>query len=320
MTVHGVDGHDPAPPFRTSALEFHRRSSEDEGRPLRVTPAWLDRVYRLLMGLGIAACVLVATVPAGEYASGAAVIRLGERTEVGAEAAGIVDRVLVAPGERVARDQILARLEGSRQRAELDKLRRQFELLLVDRLREPRVGPQPGLGAAHEEVKLAEQSVERLNLRAPHAGVIGDVFLRAGKTVEPGQLAFTVISPAAREGPTVIALLPGRYRPLLKPGMPMQLRLSGYRGVRQDLTIDHVSAGVVGSAEVRDIAGQIAQGDSGGGGFVLVEARLPSTHFEASGRSYELSDGLPGTVEVPVRTRRVLSLLFPGLDDLTEGR
>lgn len=308
------------PPFRTAALEYHRRPSEDEGRPLRVTPFWLDRVYRLLMASGIAACALVAMVPAGEYASGPAVVRLAARSEVTAETTGIVGEILVAPGERVGAGQILARLEGSRQQAELDKLRRQFELLLVDRLREPRVGSRPGLGAAHEEMRLAERSLQRLELRAPHAGVVGDVLLREGKAVEPGQLAFTVLSTSTRGEPTVIALLPGRYRPLLQVGMPMQIRWSGHRGARQELTIEHVSAGVVGPSEVRTIVGPLATGFGETAGFALVQARLPATQFEASGRLYEVSDGLPGIAEVPVRRRRLGSLLLPWTEDPLESR
>lgn len=310
--------------FRTEAIEYHRRPSDDEGRLLRVTPLWLNGLYRLLMGSGIAVGALVLMVPAGEYASGPAIVRLAERSEVNAETAGLVEEILVAPGDRVKADQLLARLESSRQEAELEKRRRELELLLIERLRAPRGASRSRLGAAHEEVRLAEKGLKRLELRAPHEGVIGDVLLRPGKAVEPGQLAFTVISPEARGEPTVIGLLPGRYRPLLEPGMPMQLRLSGYRAARQELTIEHVSASVVSAAEVRALAGPIAGGGPGGlggaGGFVLVQARLPSTYFEAAGRRYEYHDGLPGMAEVPVRKRTLASLLLPGSGASQEGR
>lgn len=306
--------------FRPAALQYHRRKDEDEGRTLRVTPAWLSDAYWSLLLAGAVACGLLLLCTTSEYASGLAVIRLAERSEVSAETSGIVKEVAVAPGDRVREGQVLARLEGAGRVAELDKLRRQFELQLIDRLRNPRDASASALGAAHEEVRLAERRLEALTLRAPHDGVIGDVLLRVGRPVEPGQPALTVISPGSRQEPAVIGLLPGRYRPLLKPGMSLQLRLRGYRAARQQLTIDHVSASVVGASEVRALAGQVVEaGPAAAAGFVIVQARLPSTRFEDSGRVYEVHDGMLGMAEVPVRSRRLASLLLPWWEDAEEG-
>jgi membrane fusion protein (multidrug efflux system) len=301
------------PLFRPAALRHRHRRVEDEGRPLRVTPPWVDSLYRLLLVSTLLGFALLLLCPNAEYASGPAIVRLAERLEVTARAGGTIGELLVAPGDRVVAGQVLGRLDDSRQAAGVAKLREQFERLLVERLRAPGAGPPAGgLDALQREIELAEAELELLDLRAPRAGVIGDVLVRTGKPVGAGQLAFTVVSPSPAGGPSVLTLLPGRYRPLLRPGMPMRFTLSGYVGGEQRLTVDHVSASVVDPAEMRALVGEIAGRQAGaGGGWVLVRASLPADYFEVRGRRYGFYDGLIGTAEVAVRTRRLATLLLP---------
>jgi membrane fusion protein (multidrug efflux system) len=306
--------------FRTPALRHRQSRRSDEGFALKVAPPWLDSAYRLVLVIALAGLAALALAPASEYASGPAVVRLAQRSEVASRSSGTVAEVFVTAGERVVAGQLLGRIDGALASAEAERLRRELDLLLVERLRSPRVDRGSQLGAVREQLRAAELALEQLSFRAPRDGVVGDVLLRPGKAIEPGQLAFTVVAPSAPGRPTVLGLLPGRYRPLLRPEMPLRLTLSGYRMGRQQLVVEHVSASVVGAVELRVIAGNAAPDvGAAGDGWVLIRAPLLSRHFEASGRRYEYYDGLTGTVEVAVRRRKLISVLSPFWSDSPSG-
>jgi hypothetical protein len=111
----------------------------------------------------------------------------------------------------------------------------------------------------------------------------------------------------------VVALLPGRYRPLVRSGMPLRLELEGFRGSDERLVIDRVSPSVVSPAEARRRLGpEIGDGAPPLPGPVfLVEAPLPAATFGSSSGAYAFYDGLPGTAEVLVRSERIVDKLFP---------
>ena len=305
-----------APVLRAEALRHRQRPIKDEGQPLRMTPPWLDAAYRSLLVLGFAGLALVLLGSSSEYASGPAVVRLSERVEINARVPGIVSEILVAPGDRVVAGQLLGRLESSREAAEVEKLRRNLKLRLVERLRDFNAeSALSGLDALEEEKRLAEARLALFSFRAPQDGVLGDVLLRSGKFIDAGQPAFTVISTAAGETPSVLALLPGRYRPLLDVGSSVRVRLNGYPGADQRVTINEVSDSIVSPREARFVAGLTIAEEAGSvAGFVLVRASLPADSFEVSGRRYKYYDGLTGTAEVPVRKRRLVSQFLPTAD------
>jgi len=314
-------GSSVSPIFRAEAIRHRQRPIKDEGQPLRLTPSWLDSAYSSLMVLGLVGLALVLLGSSSEYATGPAVVRLIERVEINARLTGTVSEISVSPGDRVVAGQVLGWLEGSREAAEVEKLRRDVELRLIERLRDfDGESSGGGLEALEEEKRVAESRLALLSFRAPQGGVIGDVLLRTGKLIEAGELAFTVIIPASSDVPEVMALFPGRYRPLLEPGMDVRLRLRGYRAANQRFTIEEVSDGVVSPREVRSIVGlDTADTPDSATGFVLVRARLPSAYFEVSGRRYKFYDGLTGLAEVAVRKRRLLSQLLPGVGDEERG-
>ena len=304
-----------SPIFRAEAIRHRQRPLNEDGQPLRLTPSWLDSAYRSLMVLGLAGLALVLLGSSSEYATGPAVIRLAERVEINARATGTVSEISVSAGDPVVAGQVLGRLESSRERAEVEKLRRDLEHRLIERLRD--FGGESsggGLEALEEEKRLAESRLALRSLRAPQDGVVGDVLLRTGKLIEAGQLAFTVITPTESDVPKILALFPGRYRPLLDSGMEVRLRLTGYRGADQRFIIEEVSDSVISPQEARSIVGlDTASSDDSSRGFVLARASLPSAHFEVSGQRYKYFDGLTGSAEVPVRKRRLLSQFLPGV-------
>ena len=52
------------------------------------------------------------------------------------------------------------------------------------------------------------------------------------------------------------------------------------------------------------------------GGLVLVRARLPQATFRWKGQDYGFYDGIPGRVDVRVRSLRLLAMLFPALEEI----
>jgi hypothetical protein len=112
----------------------------------------------------------------------------------------------------------------------------------------------------------------------------------------------------------LIALLPARYRPLVRPGMKLQLKLEGFNRSAQWLVIQKVAPAVVGPTEARRLLGpEIGDAAPVTGLVFLVEAPLLAATFHGSSGDYAYHDGMPGTAEVPVRSERILFDLFPAL-------
>jgi membrane fusion protein (multidrug efflux system) len=304
--------------FREQALRIHQAGMRIEGDLLRADPRWMQWTYRLLLAVLVATLLFSVLGTVREYASGPAVVRLGGRTDLRATAAGTVSEVAVGRGERVAAGQVLVRLHGAQEAAELERIEREIELQLINRLRNPAdTAAERSLLSLRAERELARARVAERELRAPAAGAVDDVRVRPGQPVAPGQVVVTLAGPGGER--TVIALLPGEYRPMLKPGMELRMELQGYRYSYQHLTIEQVGGEVVGPAEARRYLGdEIADAATLGGPVVLVTARLPALTFEAEGKTRRYHDGMWGKAEVRVRSERILVALIPALRALFE--
>ncbi|MCI0388646.1 MAG: hypothetical protein MOB07_07745 [Acidobacteria bacterium] len=153
----------------------------------------------------------------------------------------------------------------------------------------------------------------RVNEYATGAAVIRD----EGRTIVTAITGGTIEDDAL----SVIAILPGHYRPLLKPGLPLRLELTGFRYAYQRLTIDAVGNEVIGPNEVRRFLGQeIADSLALHGSSVIVQAHLPSRKFNAHGRWHEYHDGMTATAEARLRSENILLALVPGLRAVFGGR
>ena len=131
----------------------------------------------------------------------------------------------------------------------------------------------------------------------------------------PGESILSLIGEQTRF--TLVAMLPGRYRPMLRPGMPIRLELSGFKYEYQNLTIDSVGNEVVGPSEIRRFLGQeLADTVSLKEPVVLVTARLPNSTFVAEGKTFSYYEGMQGDADARVRAESVLLTLVPGLKAL----
>ena len=306
--------------FREQALKIHQAGMRIEGDLLRADPRWMQHTYRLLLAVLVATLLFSVLGTVREYASGPAVVRLGGRTDLRATASGTVNEVLAARGEQIAAGQILIRLHGIQEAAELARIEREIELQLINRLRDPSdTAAERSLLSLRAERELARSRVAERELRAPAAGTVDDVRVRPGQPVSPGQVLVTLAGPGGER--TVIVLLPGEYRPQLKPGMEIRMELQGYRYAYQHMTVADVGGEVVGPAEARRYLGEeIADAATLGGPVVLVTARLPSLTFEAEGKTRRYHDGMWGRAEVRVRSEPILVALIPALKALFEDR
>ncbi len=302
--------------FRREALEAYMRADGGKAEPLRISPRWVRYVYWLLVSLVLVSLVFVAFGKVDEYASGPAIVRIDGRSDLTAIEPVTVASVEVQPGQRVDMKQILVRFYDATERAELERINKEFELSLKKSLANPADGSiRESLGRLRAERDQAESRLNERVLRAPHAGVVNDVRIRAGQHLPAG----TPILSVTHDDSTlsIVGLLPGHFRPLLAKGQPVRLEVSGFRYAYRELHIDSIGDEVVGPEEAKRYLGQeVADSVQLSGPVILVRAQLPTRNFTADGRWFNYHDGMSGTADVRVRSRRILVLLVPGLKAL----
>ncbi len=302
--------------FRRQALDYHRRAHREPGRPLDVDPRWLGRAYQLLLAAVTAALLYALFGSYHEYARGPAAIHSAGRVDVTARLQGSAVAIEVEPGEAVAAGDVLVRFYGAQEAAATERIVEEYESLLLRRLLEPAdAGTEGALAALRAEKELVEKRLEERVLRAPRSGRVSDVRIRPGQAVAPGDVVLSLAGDGNEL--TVVALLPGRYRPQLVPGMPLRLEIDGYPYAYQHTVLTQVSDGILGPAEARrQLPPDIADSLPIDGPVVQVQARLPDLLFASGGVSYRFHDGLTGQVEARVRSQPILFSLLPGLQAL----
>jgi membrane fusion protein (multidrug efflux system) len=202
------------------------------------------------------------------------------------------------------------------ERAELDRLAEEFELQLLRELRDPLdESARQALSSLRAQRELAAARLQQRVVRAPLAGVVSDVRIRPGQHLGVGELLVSVVPENAPL--SLVALLPGRYRPMLKRGMTLRFELSGYRHEYRQTQIDAVAAEIIGPAEAKRFLGpDIADTVDVREPVVLVHARLPSAHFTSGGESFDYYDGLSAQAQARVRSEPLLLRAFPAFREL----
>jgi membrane fusion protein, multidrug efflux system len=304
----------PSDIFRQEAIMNLVRRGQ-RGDVVRVHPGWVRSAYWLVLGALIAGVIYAALAQVHQYAEGAAVVQFTGRHELIAHEAGTIASLEVARGQKVAPDQVLARLHDLEEVGRLRALETEFESKLVAYLQSPSdPAVKQALGQIRSQRDTAVLSVESRTIRAPKAGIIKEVLVRNGQRVEPGTVVLSLVDDAASEGIKLIAFLPGDQRPRLRPRQPLRLTLHGYRGAYISSEVRAISD-VLGAAEARArfVGGRLGDGLPLTGTVVAVEARLTSPEFEADGDTFLLHDGMLGIAEVQMQSRSILESLIPGL-------
>ena len=156
----------------------------------------------LLLAMAVIAVILGLTVPVEQRVSAVAELAPRERRLVTAPVAGFVDAVLVSAGERVTKDQVLARLD--RRELELQALREAGEMLaaqadlraaMAGRNRQASAVARARVEQERAQQALVEFRLTRSELRAPIAGLItnGDPQDAVGAPIERGQTLFEIV-------------------------------------------------------------------------------------------------------------------------------
>ncbi len=296
---------------------FRRQAREAQAMPrwgdvVRVSPAWLSAGYWMLVLLLAGSAVFVCLARVSTYSAGPAVVRSTTRTPITARTSGNIVSVAVAPGDTTEPGTLIARLDDSEQRAAVLRLEQEFEEVLRHHMLDP--GDQTmdlGLRNVRASLDAARGSLEERLVRATTAGVVGDVRIRAGQHIAPGDIVASVFE--GTQALEVIALMPGEDRPQLAPGMTIRLELTGYRYAYQSVVISSVSSDVIGPAEARRVLGsEVSETMPLAGSVVVVRGTLASPEFTLDGQAFRYHDGMVGTAEVRVRSEPVVFALMPG--------
>jgi multidrug efflux pump subunit AcrA (membrane-fusion protein) len=309
--------------FRAEAVEAARQGARP-GVPLAIASRWMGLAYWLLVAVAAVGLVFVLVARVGEYARGPAVVRVEGRLDLTSAFGGVVLAIDVRAGQAVQPGQLLVQFHAPAERQELEQLERDFELALVRILLRPGdEATRHSLASLRAARELAASRLGQRQVVAPQAGVVRNLRIRPGQLLAPGDVVLTLVD-EARASFSLVALVPGQFRPMLEPGKPLRFTLQGYPQVAARLVIDSVGDEAVGPAEARRFLGPELEDTlpvASDGSLVLVRARLPAATFALDGRRYRFYDGLPGRADIEVRRVPLGALLFPALKELwPDGR
>ncbi len=302
--------------FRQDALDSYIKGAESEGAVFEAEPGWIQYSF---WGLIAGALLLILFVSLGqvhEYATGPAIVQVGEQVEVTAVTDANIGQLLVSAGQQVNAGQPIVQLYQGQAIADYQRLKSEFELRLRQRLMAPDdTAVESALISLQADLELARTNLDQRTVHADISGTIGDIRIRAGQRVAAGQVLLSISSDD--DNVRVIAFLPGQYRPQVQPGMRMRLTLDGYPYGFQYVEIATAADEIIGPAEAKQFAGKVIGDalDINGPNFI-VEAHLDATSFTSENQVYAFHNGMRGQAEAQVASESILITLFPSLKKL----
>lgn len=304
--------------FRREALEHQRKRMAARSDLLRISSGSTSWMFRILCAALVVSLFFMVVGKLSEFATGPAVVRIDGRTTLTADRPALVSKVNVAPGDRVTQGALLVQLYATEEAAEYEALSSEFNDQLSKLLNRPNDEvARESLVSLRTRRDLARTRLDQRSLRAPHDGIVGDVRVRAGQMVEAGMSVLELSGERATA--TVIAMLPGRYRPLIKPGSSLRFEIEGFHRRAQELQIETIGDQVIGPAEAaRYIGRDLSDAFPVQGPVVLVQAHLSADSFEAEGERFQYAHGMHGRAETVVRNEPIAYAFLPGLRQWVE--
>jgi membrane fusion protein (multidrug efflux system) len=305
-------------PFREQAVQYAAQG-HTEGDVLHLSPAWIRWAYPALVAAFAAAVLYALFGTVHEYATGSAVVWMTGQSEITATVPGTVQSVEVHPEQRVAAGALLVRCHAEREAAEFERLQREFDLQLLKTLHDPSDHvAERALTSLRTQRDVALAHLEELSVRAPRAGVIGDVRIWPGQRLEPGAVILTLVGSDTQI--SIRAMIPAQYKPQLHPGMSLRVELTGYRYAYQETLIDSVGAQVIGPNELQRYLGhELADTVKVDGPLVLVETRPLPPSFAVDRSTFNFHHGMSGVAEIRLRTESILVALVPSLRVISDA-
>ena len=294
---------------------FRRRALDRQGEqepidaPLRVTA---PHEWVIATGLALALAVALAwgvlgRVPLSLQVDGA-VVQPGDRGVVATAAAGRILDLLVEPGDSVAADAPVARLERADGEMRL-RLARAAEASLASAAdQSANVGPV--LHAAIEAARVELLQIAALQgsggaVVTPRAGEISAVQVDVGEAVAAG--APIVDIRYHRPGPvTAVALLDARQAARVRPGMPVRLRYDSAEGAAEPL-----QGAVLSVSEPRTLPRWLEAAPIAAASARAPRVRLVTVSVEGAA-ARGLRDLAPIRIEIVLDRIAPLRLLGPG--------
>lgn len=179
-------------------------------------------------------------------------VRANEQIDLVSEVAGKVTEILFEEGRRVAKGQVLLRLDSSELNAELDQRRYRIELAEQREARQRELlaegvisqddydRAQNQLNVLRAELALTNAQLEKTVLRAPFSGRIGLRQVSQGSYLSP----LTVIATLQDLDPVKIDFtVPEQYAPRLAAGQEIEFTVKGNEGTLRG-TIYAIEPGV----------------------------------------------------------------------------
>ena len=305
--------------FRREALAFYLDESE-EGELLRASPRWANWTYYLLLVITITAVTYLAVGYTPVFERGSALIRIDVSAPLNAPRDGTIESVGVLPGQQVQAGHVLVQFRAAQESAQLQRIKEEFELQLLARLRDPNdLDAERELRRLRPALERARANFDDTRIIANREGTVQDVRIRPGDFLRAGEPAVSLAP--LEPGYEVIVLLPGHVLPQLGIGMRVRLKIEGYAYAQIDTSIESVGSQVIGPAEARRFLGpDIGDAVNIPGSVVVVRCVLPVDRFYTSTREYRVHDGMHAIAEVEVRRERLLYRLIPALRKLEGNR
>lgn len=234
-----------------------------------------------------------------------------DEVELAAQAGGRVMRLLVRSGESVQAGQLLLTLDQTQLRADVAALRARAER---DRINNERYQQLVSQGAAtaiqrdeYQAQAIASREALRARLadlaykdvRAPIAGVLGDLSIKPGDVIQAGMPFSRIIRNQRLQARIDI---PANQAPLVRPGQRVQLLAGGQGTVLAEGTITGIDPGVsqasqtlLAHATVSNPAGRLRNGQRLRTRVLLASRRQPAIPFSAvvrqSGQAFVFTVG-----------------------------
>src|SRR5262249_22523701 len=184
--------------FRQEALEA-LKASEKEGALLRLIPGWTRWAYWLVVLVVLSGITFSALASVPEYASGPAIIRVENRMDLTTPFGGVVSEVFVKQGQRVETGQVLIRFAAQVETQEVAHAQRQFELELTKVLTDPNdEGAKAALSTIRAAKEAADRRLRERSVFAPKAGIVGNLRIRPGQTLAPGDFVLALLEEKPR--------------------------------------------------------------------------------------------------------------------------